>query len=160
MNVSRRGFLGSILGTYVATQAPWIARLPNFVEPIDRKSPFRLLLMLDDGTDIKGPEILDVEHDVLNGMIKFIAQPIYARRTLTVLGSALVDAFGKPLIRDNFDRGAVTMFSGDRLNVTLPVKLTWIAENEALRPTSDDIAQPILEAARTIGRRNIIMPRI
>jgi hypothetical protein len=166
MDVSRRGFLGSLLGTYIATQAPWIARAPNFFEPSDTTSLYRLLLILADGTEIKGPAIKDVANDVLTYTYSFIAEPIEVKRPFAAIGTVLVGPTGEPLCRGNWP-SLQAVFPGDTLRATHHVPHTLIAEGflhgprpQGRRPLSGFAdGDSIIVVREPIKRRKIIMPK-
>ncbi len=117
MNVSRRGFLGSVLGTYIATQTPWIGKAAVFT-PAPR---YRSVLVLDDGTKIEGPRL----HERITtpeGILLFIYEPLEIRRTMTVCRNILVHPDGHPLFDSPLSGGSQALFSRDTLKLAHRVK--------------------------------------
>ncbi len=121
MNTSRRGFLGSILGTYTATQLPWIARRA-LLEPEPDFSGYRSILVLGDGSKIRGPSLRSIERRAQ--CWSYIFEHVEFRRAITVCENILVSPDGQPINRSPFtDRspftgGIVRLFPGDRLWIT------------------------------------------
>ncbi len=68
-SIDRRGFLGSVIGFFTATQIPWIAKEPNeeiIQQPETILKDFKTFVSLTDGRIIQGPGV----QDIIDGSLK------------------------------------------------------------------------------------------
>jgi hypothetical protein len=150
VDVSRRGFLGSVLGTYVATQNPWYARL---VRGQGKDRPFSLLdagpdelmqcksaLVLADGMIIKGPSIkgvarpgqkLLVPHPCLSEeaeeTFRFVFAPVNALQSFTSRAIILLDPYGKRFLESPYSSGSQLVTPGDTLRLCQTIGINWVS---------------------------------
>ncbi len=129
---SRRGFLGSILGTFAVAQLPWIAREP-FVERITQPKiilpGYTSYQRLVDGTIIQGPGVKEIKEGAV------LLHDIWINQQLDVAGSILYYE-GKLLSDANFSSGSQVVYNGDVLKVTHNLEVA--INNKLFRPSDQE----------------------
>ncbi len=145
---SRRGFLGSLLGSFAVAQLPWIAREP-FADPIIQPetilSGYTSYQRLLDGTIIQGPEV----KNIIDGGI--ILHDIWINERLEVTGS-IIYYKGKLLSDANFP-AYQTVYCGDTLKITHNLSVS--IGNKIIRPNNQEEIDKYIFAKELFNENNL-----
>jgi len=141
--ISRRGFIGSVIGAFMAQD--FFARLET--EPFQfeevKKYPYRLLFReANYDKVIQATPIVDIVpyNDGLQKGWRFVAGHFDCTQILTVRGAILVDERGRVIGENKFACDVCTI-SGDQLNVTYSLS----ADHGLGVQTADELAAMYLE---------------
>jgi hypothetical protein len=107
--MNRRGFMGAMIGTFVASQLPFYAKPARLT--IARN--YRLAVLCDFGT-IRGPEVFTT---FVHGTYHFKAEGIEVKRTLIAYNISLINPEGLIVATAPFSCGQLEALHGDILNL-------------------------------------------
>lgn len=128
----RRGFLGRVLGTIVATQLPWTehplhdavldaAIIGKKELPFSHWSRLQTAVRLADGTLLKGPGMKPIYTDLATRSVVIPFQDVDIHESMTATSAVLLTERGSIYREMPFSGGSQFMMNGDTLKVTFSV---------------------------------------
>lgn len=118
MNLSRRGFLGSVIGTLAVSQLPFVAEA---IAPFKSESDlehFRLSVFTNDGQEFWSPKAVP---EILDHKIKWSAEAIILNKQVNVAGFKLYAPNGSVAGKSYFSGGYINLEPGHELKVNYTI---------------------------------------
>lgn len=118
MNLSRRGFLGSVIGTLAVSQLPFVAEAVAPFKSQMGLEHFRLSVFSNDGQEFWSPKAVP---EITDSKIKWVAEGIILNKQVDVAGFKLYAPDGSVAGKSYFSGGYINLEPGNELKVNYSI---------------------------------------